>query len=217
VADPIAIECRAVFFDLDGVLVDSRRCVEQVWRQWARERGRDPAPFIQMSFGRRTSETIRLAAPELDAAAEAAALDLMEELCTEGLEPIRGVRELIQQIPAGQWGIVTSCHRPVANLRISTVGIPIPEMMVTGDEVTRGKPDPEPYRLGLERMGLRADQVVVFEDAPAGIASAKGAGIPVIALRTTHDGEALALADWRVRDFTGIRVTPVPSGLRLLL
>ena len=61
-----------MLFDLDGVLVDSRECIEHVWREWALERGRDHRDFLRVAHGRRTSETVHLVAPELDALAESA-------------------------------------------------------------------------------------------------------------------------------------------------
>jgi sugar-phosphatase len=202
-------------FDLDGVLVDSSRCVELVWHEWGRLRKRDPEPFLRLAHGRRTRETISLVAPELDARAEAAVLDRMEEECTEGLVAVPGALELVRSIPIGQWGVVTSGHRPVATLRLTSLGIPVPPVLVTGDQVSRGKPDPEPYLAGLQRMSVRPSDCLVFEDAPPGIASAKAAGIRVIALRTTHDASVLNDADAVVDDLTRVSVAVAPGGLEV--
>src|SRR2546430_11682785 len=79
------MSCRAILFDLDGVLVDSRECIELIWHAWAAERGLDPAAFLRVAHGRRIAETLRLVAPQLDAAAAAAGLDAMEEVETRGL------------------------------------------------------------------------------------------------------------------------------------
>jgi sugar-phosphatase len=215
--DPEILECQAILFDLDGVMVDSSRCVELVWREWGRQCGRDPAPFIAVAHGRRTSETIALVAPELNAEAEAAVLDRMEEECTEGLVPVPGVLELVRSIPPGRWGLVTSAHRPVAVLRLTAVGIPLPSVMITGDVVTRGKPDPEPYLTGAVRMGVHPSQCLAFEDAPPGVASARGAGLRVVGLRTTHQDSALSAADVLVDDFRSVAVQPEGRGLRVRL
>lgn len=204
---------QAILFDLDGVLVDSQRAVEVVWREWGRLRNRDPEPFIAMAHGRRTSETIRMVAPDLDARAEAAVLDRMEEECTEGLKAGPGALNLVRGIPLGRWGVVTSGHRHVATLRLTSVGIPIPPVLITGDQVKRGKPDPEPYREGVRAMACAPSECVVVEDAPPGIVSAHDAGVRVIALRTTYDSDALSSADVVVDDLTRLRVEVIAGGL----
>jgi sugar-phosphatase len=204
---------QAILFDLDGVLVDSQRAVELVWREWGRLRNRDPEPFIAMAHGRRTSETLRMVAPDLDAQTEAAVLDRMEEECTEGLKPGRGAINLVRGIPLGRWGVVTSGHRHVATLRLTSVGIPIPPVLITGDQVSRGKPDPEPYRQGVKMMGCAPSECVVVEDAPPGIVSARDAGVRVIALRTTYGSDALSSADVVVDDLTKLRIEVMAGGL----
>jgi sugar-phosphatase len=168
-----------------------------------------------MAYGRRTSETLRLVAPELDAAAEAAVLDRMEEECTDGLRPGRGALDLVRGIPLGRWGVVTSGHRHVATLRLTSVGIPIPPVLITGDQVTRGKPDPEPYREGIRAMGVAPGQCAVIEDAEPGIASARAAGARVIALRTGYNAGGLAAAEGVVDDLAAIQVAITSEGLSL--
>ena len=206
---------QAILFDLDGVLVDSQRAVELVWREWGRLRNRNPEPFIAMAHGRRTSETLRMVAPELDAQAEAAVLDRMEEECTEGLKPGRGALDLVRGIPLGRWGVVTSGHRHVATLRLTSVGIPIPPVLITGDQVRRGKPDPEPYREGVRAIGYAASECIVIEDASPGIVSARDAGVRVIALRTTYNSNDLGSAEAVVDDLTQLRVEVVAGGLEV--
>ena len=203
----------AILFDLDGVLVDSHHAVEVVWRQWGRQNNRDPEPFIALAHGRRTSETIRLVAPDLDPTAEAAVLDRMEEECTEGLKPGRGALNLVRGIPLGRWGVVTSGHRNVATLRLTSVGIPIPPVLITGDQVRRGKPDPEPYIEGVRAMGCPASACLVVEDAEPGIQSARAAGARVIALRTAYNTNALGQVDAVVDDLSQLRIDVTPAGL----
>jgi len=91
---------------------------------------------------------------------------------------------------------VTSCGRALAELRLSSVGLPIPKVVVTSEDVAHGKPAPDGYRLGAKRLGQDAAACIVFEDAPAGIAAARNAGARVIALTTMlASGEA----HWRRR------------------
>lgn len=184
-----------ILFDLDGVLVDSRPLIEDLWRRWAVSRGLDAARFIAVAHGRRTSETIRQVAPDLDVAAETAALDAMEEVATDGLAPIPGAFELLGALKPGSWAIVTSGSRAVATLRLRTAGLPIPEVMVTGDEVRFGKPHPEPYLTGAVRTGVSPGDCIVIEDAPAGVLAGKAAGMHVVAVTTTHHREELVAAD----------------------
>jgi sugar-phosphatase len=95
----------------------------------------------------------------------------------------------------GQWAVVTSGGRELATLRLAAVGFPVPEVLVTGDDVEHGKPDPEPYLRAAEALGVPAAECVVVEDAPAGVLAAKRAGMTVLAVATTHPAAALAQAD----------------------
>ena len=180
--------------------------VEGVWKVWAAEKGIDPAPFLAIAHGRRTSEILRAVAPSLDIAAETNRLDRMEEFATDGLVPIPGAPEFVGSLPPDRWGVVTSGHRECAEFRLRHVGIPFPRVFITGDMVKRGKPDPEGYLAGAEQLGFSTEDIVVFEDAPPGIAAARAAGIRVIGLLTTHPADALAGTELNIPD---IRVRPV--------
>ena len=193
------MRCRALLFDLDGVLVDSLGAVEQIIRSWAATRGVDADAMIRTSLGRRTSETLRAVAPHLDIDAEVAVLDAMEERWTEGIRATPGARELVGQLQPDQWGIVTSGSRAVATQRLTVSGIPIPRVFVTGDEVDRGKPDPECYLRGASQLGIPPAEALVLEDAPIGIAAARAAGMRVV-------GIAAKDADIVVSDLSGLRV-----------
>ena len=203
-----SLRCRAILFDLDGVLVDSRRCVELVWHAWAAERGLDPAPFLKVAHGRRISETIRLVRPDLDAKAEAAVLDAMEETETGGLAAFPGAAALLAALPDARRAIVTSGSRAVASLRLRTAGLRPPAVFVTSADVSRGKPEPEPYLLAAERLGVPPAECLVLEDSPPGVAAGKAAAMRVIALLTTHAADQLAAADARVAALAALRVDP---------
>lgn len=207
--------CAAVLFDLDGVLVDSRRCIEAVWRRWAAAKGIDPDPFIRIAHGRRISETLRRIDPTLAIAAEVAALDRMEETETTGVLPVAGAAALLQSIPATRWAIVTSGSHRVAALRLSTVGLAIPDVFVTAESVTRGKPAPDGYLGGAERLRVPPAQCVVVEDSPPGVTAARAAGMRVIAVLSTHAPRDLASADVRVRALGDLRATADPGGILL--
>ena len=206
------MRCRAVLFDLDGVLVDSRRCIELIWERWAAVRGRDPAPFLRIAHGRRTSETLAQVAPDLDVSREVRVLDAMEAGETRGLAAAPGAAELLERIGAGRWGIVTSGSQVVASLRLRTAGLPTPDVFVTSDQVRRGKPDPEGYLTAAGRLGVPSGDCVVIEDSPPGIAAGKAAGMRVIAVLMTYPAAAVAQADARTARLADIVARPDASG-----
>lgn len=177
------------------MLVDSRDCIETVWREWAAPRGLDFRAFLRVAHGRRTSETVRLVAPALDARAESAVLDAMESVEARGLTAFPGTAGLLAALPAGRWAIVTSGSAPVAALRLRTAGIAPPPVFITAHDVTRGKPDPEGYLAAARRLGVAPGDCVVVEDSPTGIAAGKAAGMRVIAVRTTYPAGDLGEAD----------------------
>lgn len=206
------LRCSAFLFDLDGVLVDSRAVVERVCRMWAARLGVDSDALLRVAHGRRTRDTVRIVAPHLDPEREAAWIDKAELLDTEGLVEVPGVGRFLASLPAGEWAVVTSCAPDLARLRLVSVGLPIPEVVVTSDDVSSGKPAPDGYRLGAQRLGIDPTSCVVFEDAPPGIAAGLAAGARVVALRTTHPNADFSGAAAVIPDFTGVRVRPDQSG-----
>jgi mannitol-1-/sugar-/sorbitol-6-phosphatase len=201
-----SFRCRAILFDLDGVLVDSAECVEKTWREWARRHHLDPDRVIALAHGRRAIETVRLIAPDLSADAELAELAASEATTAEGVYEITGARELLERLPASGWGVVTSGIRSVAEFRLRYTRLPLPAVMICADEITRGKPDPEGYLTAAARLGRSAPDCVVIEDTPAGIESAHGAGMRVVAIATTYPLERLAAADAVVERLTHLTV-----------
>ena len=210
-------ECGAVLFDLDGVLVDSTRHIEEQWRRWALTKGLPPEPFLRVCHGRRALETIRLAAPDLDAEAEIAAF-VPESADPAVLEPIEGAARLLRTLPGGCWAVATSGSRKTATGRLRAAGLPIPGVLVCAEDVVRGKPSPDVYLMAAAKLGVPPGNCLVMEDAPAGIQAARSAGMRVIALTTTHPSTALD-ADARASSLAAIhlgRIDQAPTG-RLLL
>lgn len=198
--------CSAILFDLDGVLVDSTRSVERQWRVWAAEHGLDAKMLLAVTHGLRTIETIARVAPHLNVQSEVDRIEAREAADTEGVEVMAGARELVASIPANRWAVVTSGTRLLATARLNLARIPIPHVLVTAEDVVNGKPDPEPYRKGAERLGLSPSECIVIEDAPAGIASGRAAGARVIALAGTYPAAELGSANAIVQSLADIRV-----------
>src|SRR5215470_19253909 len=180
------ITCEGVLFDLDGVLVDSTPAVARVWAWWAKQHGFDPEDTVRRAHGRPSISTIRELLPNADHAYEDREVERREIEDVEGVVPLPGALELLTALPLDRWAIVTSCTRRLAYVRIRAAGLPEPKFIVTSDDITSGKPDPEPYMKGAKAMSFPPSECIVIEDAPAGIRSGKAAQARVIALQTTE-------------------------------
>jgi sugar-phosphatase len=213
-----SIDCSGVLFDLDGVLVDSIPCVARVWHDWAIEHGMDPAKVVKVAHGRRAIETVELLAPQLDSAAELAELERRELEDTDGLVRMEGADRLLASLPPDRWAVVTSGTRRLASKRLQIAGLPVPEKMVSADEVKLGKPDPAPFRRGAELLGLAAEQCVAVEDAPSGIEAAHRAGMRVFAVPTTYPRAELSKADVLLESLGQLRAASIsgPGGEKLI-
>ena len=185
----------AILFDLDGVLVDSLLVVERAWRRWAREHDLPAEDLLAVVHGRTAREVIGMFTPHLDAAEQALRVGGYETEHRGELTVLPGARECLSIARQGRWAVVTSGTRALATTRLAAVGLPEPEVLVTADDVTFGKPDPEPYRRAAAALGVPAAEGVVVEDAPMGVLAAKRAGMTVLAVATTHAPAALGQAD----------------------
>jgi sugar-phosphatase len=181
-------ECRAILFDLDGVLVDSAAYVEEQWRRWAAGKGLPAEPFLRVCHGRRAIETIRLAAPHLDAEAEVAAFRPEASGNMSMIQPIEGAARLLEALPVGSWAVATSGPRADASDRLRRAGLPSPQVLICAEDVAHGKPDPDVYLNAAALLGVDPADCLVIEDAPA--------GVPVIALTTTHSRSELPADAW---------------------
>jgi sugar-phosphatase len=178
--------CDAILFDLDGVLVDSAACVERHWGQWAVKHGLDVERVLRLAHGRRTVEAIAMVAPHLHAESEAAELTHNEESDTSGVFEVHGARELLESLRSEAWAVATSGSTQTALTRILHTGLPVPRVLISADDVSRGKPHPEPYLCAADRIEVSAARCVVVEDTPAGVAAAQAADMRVIAIVSTH-------------------------------
>jgi len=207
----VELRMRGVLFDMDGVLMSSLGSVERSWRIYAKARSLDPELAVKMAHGRRAIETVHALRPDLDAKSELRIIEDLEVEDNEGLVVLPGVREIIAALPADSWAIVTSATERLARSRLAFAGIAIPRYFVTSETVDQGKPHPEPYQRGAALLGVPAEQCLVIEDAPAGVAAGKAAGCRVLAVLTTHPAATLMAADWRVATLAEVRTVGGPG------
>jgi mannitol-1-/sugar-/sorbitol-6-phosphatase len=203
----IKFVCSAILFDLDGVLIDSTRSVDRQWRAWAREKGIEEEKVMAIAHGVRSIEVIRAVAPHLDAPSEVQWLERHEAEDQIDVTVMPGAADLIRAIPDGRWCVVTSGTCLLATARLRLGGLPIPKVLVTADDVTNGKPHPEPYLKGAKLSGVPPADCLVIEDAPAGIQAAHAARMKVIALASTYPASKLKDADAVVENLSQIHVT----------
>ena len=192
-----------VLFDLDGVLVDSSACLFVAWCEWAAGHGIDGEAAYAVGSGRTTIEQIRAVAPQLATETEVQRLDALEDRYVTEVTAQPGARRAVEGLAGARWGIVTSCPLDNAMARLAQAGLPVPDTFICAGDVVNGKPAPDAYLLGAQRLGLSPRDVLVFEDAPLGIAAAKAAGMQVTALATTHPVDELGDADFSIADLAG--------------
>jgi mannitol-1-/sugar-/sorbitol-6-phosphatase len=215
----IEISCAALLFDLDGVLINSTPAVARVWRRWALERGFNPEEVVARAHGRPSLTTVREYLPDADHVAENREVERREIEDLEGVVPLPGALDLLASLPQDRWTIVTSCTRPLAEVRIKAAGLPLPAKMITSNDIQHGKPNPEPYLKGTALLGFLPQECIVLEDVPAGVRAGKSAGSRVIAFTTTVPMLPLkeAGADWILKNCGDIHADDTASSLRLVL
>ncbi|XKK60155.1 HAD family hydrolase [Streptomyces sp. ARC32] len=212
------LHAQALLFDNDGTLVSSLDSVRRCWTRWAVEYGITAEQFGRVELhGRPAAE---IAADLLPTARVAEAVARIEQLEVEdvpggGVHLLPGTREFLDALPADRWAVVTSATRRLAEARLDAVGI-LPKTLIAADDITRGKPDPEPYLLGARALGVGPAACVVFEDAPAGLQSGRAAGMRTVALATTHPAGELD-ADLVVEDLSALSALVTDAGIEISL
>ncbi len=188
-------ERRAFLFDMDGTLVDNMAFHCQTWRELLEREGRpiSEEQFYREAAGKTNPEILRQYLGEhltdADCADYAVKKEaLYRELYAPHLAPIAGLIPFLEKANAAGIALALATSAGENNIRFVTQGLGLESYFkatARGDEVTRGKPDPEIFLLAAERLGVAPKNCVVFEDAFAGIEAAGRAGMPVVALATT--------------------------------
>jgi len=197
-----------MLIDMDGTLVDSTEAVERQWQTFLTWYDLPPEALPWPLHGKRAEDHVRGLLPARLVEAGLARFNRLEAEDTAGIHPVPGAAELLAALDSAElpWAVVTSGTRAVVLARLSAAGLPRPAVLVTADDVTRGKPHPEPYLLGAQRLGARGP-LVAIEDAPAGVSSARAARCLVIGLETTHAPAQLTGADLVLPDLRPLSVT----------
>lgn len=208
----------ALLFDMDGTILSSIAATERVWTTWAQGHGLDLEIFLPTIHGVRAVETIRrLELPGVDPVAEAEALMFAEMDDVGGIEPIEGAGEFLSSLPPDRWAIVTSAPRRLALIRLEAAGLPVPNVFVTAEDVSNGKPAPDCFLLAAARLGQRIQDCLVFEDAPAGIRAGEAAGATVIVVTATHQ-HAIETGHQAIKGYGAVVATLIETdGLKLEL
>jgi HAD superfamily hydrolase (TIGR01509 family) len=210
---PMIRPFHAILSDLDGVLVDSGDSIVRTWRRWAAGHGLPQARLDGLMHGRPSREVVALVAPDLDPDREAETIDRYE-IEGHAARALPGARELLGGATDAPVAIVTSCTRRLAVARLEALDLPVPDVLVTVDDVAAGKPDPEGYRAAAERLGVAPRDCLVFEDSPAGIAAGRSAGASVCGITTTHPPAELHTAGALAASVAEALARYRPSSLR---
>jgi sugar-phosphatase len=203
----------AILFDLDGTLIDSTPVVERVWRTWGLAYGLEPGRWTFL-HGVPARQMLAQLIPAGEVEDEFVRLERLEVADVDGIVVLPGALDALAALPAGRAAIATSGSAPLAKIRIAHSGLPAPTVVVTASDTSIGKPDPAPYLLAADRLGVDPARCLVVEDAPAGLTAARAAGCATLAVTTTHPAAELD-ADALVGTLADVRFTMDDDGVRL--
>ncbi len=206
-------DVEAILFDIDGTLVDSTGAVERTWRAWAGSRGLDADEILRICHGRRSEDTIALLLPPDEQAAAVSELEQLELADLADITALPATGTLLDGLPPDRWAAVTSGPRRLMYARLGAAGLPVPAVLVSAEDVSQGKPDPEGYLRAAAALGIDVCRCLVVEDAPAGIEAGRASGAKVVAVATSHPVDALSRADAVIPDLTAFTVAAMPEGL----
>ena len=218
----VRIEASGVLFDMDGVLISSISSVNRCWRRWAAHYNVPGADTYEIPHGTRAVDIIKALKPDLDVAEGLRLVEDMEIEDVSDLKVLPGARALLESLPSERWAIVTSATYRLLVGRLRAAELPLPERIISGDRVQRGKPDPEPYIRGAELIGpggAAPAECIVVEDAPSGITSGVAAGCRVLGVLGSYAEDELraAGASWVVRSLQEVSATATTNGLTIIM
>ena len=210
--------CRAILWDMDGTIVNSLPFHKIAWQETFTKRGKDfTETDFQWANGRRNEEIIphflkrsmppeevNLIADEKEAT--------FRHLVKDSIKALPGVIELIKALAAAKYQLAVVSSTPKENIELITKTLGIKKyfsLFVNGDDVKEGKPSPQCFLLGAEKLGIAAGNCVVMEDAVVGVRAAKRAGMYCIAVSNTCLRADIAEADIVVDSLAEINVKTI--------
>jgi mannitol-1-/sugar-/sorbitol-6-phosphatase len=205
----------AVIFDLDGTLIDSTPAVVRAWNTWASEYGLAPMD-LRRYHGTPSASTVRAVMPEPLHEAAIRRITELELADLHDIVVLPGAADALASLEGARNAIATSCTVQLAEARIAAARLLPPSVLVTADDVTNGKPDPEPFLQASRRLGVDPRRCLVVEDAAKGLEAARAAGCFTLAVVTTTPRELLD-ADAVVTDLSEIRFDAIHEGIRVRL
>jgi sugar-phosphatase len=204
VSAAVFLPAQGLLFDNDGVLVDSEASVIRSWRRWAVAHELDPAQVMAAVPGRRAADTVAMFVKPEQWDESVAAITRYELEDVDSTTAVPGVLDLVPQLDGVPWALVTSGVRGLATARLRAAGIQLPEVVVTAEDVTAGKPDPQGYASAAAQLGFAPADVLVLEDSISGVAAGQAAGCRVVGI---GDSALATTAEVVVRDLAGARWT----------
>lgn len=197
---------QGVIFDVDATLVDTISVINDIWQMWSTDKSIDFATVYPHIHGRKVNETLSYVNQKFNNEDEISKIKFIAIEKMSYAKPISGAVDFVNKIPNHLWGIATSGPYDIAKKSLSASGFILPNVMICGEDVQRGKPNPEPFITAAIALGFAPERCIAFEDSPAGVISAKDAGCYTIALRTSHTDNELYQADTIINDFNDIDI-----------
>jgi HAD superfamily hydrolase (TIGR01509 family) len=203
---------KALLFDLDGTLAETDSLHLPTWVDVLRPYGIevDEEFYRESISGRSNSKIVKDLLPDLSAEEGRKLADAKEASFRERaheLEPLPGLLDFMEEAKSRGLSLALVTNAPEENVEAILLALELGELfdkVVLSDEVGPVKPDPAPYRAALDKLGVRPEGALAFEDSTSGIASSVAAGIPTVGIASTQDPEKLLQAGAFVvaRDFT---------------
>ena len=194
---------KAVIWDLDGVIADTAPFHFQAWREVVESRGRGyTEKDFQHGFGLRNDDILRylfgdLTSEEIETLSKKKE-DIFRARIKDNIKALPGVLRLLEILRKEGFGIALVSSAPIENIELVLSSLDVGkyfDCIISADDVTKGKPDPQGFLLAAKRLGMEPNQCLVIEDATAGVQAAKAAGMKCIAVTNMHPQEALAKSD----------------------
>jgi sugar-phosphatase len=193
------LNAQFLFFDLDGTLVDSGKAIAESWHKLVDAYGLDGRK-LPAALGGRAIDTIRKLVDEGSVPEVAEAFTAFELETASSVREVLGAGTLLGPLPRNIWGLVTSSSMTVALAKMKSAKLPIPDLIISGDDYNESKPSAAPYLVALRRANHIASECICFENSTIGITSAQQCELRVVGVTTDipdcAPGTVFTIPDW---------------------